>query len=68
MAIALFLCGSLLFERLQNVCPDCAWMNKFSLFVFGIIKLYLLKMRLASKTLPAPMLAYSVLSIQLVVS
>ena len=26
---------SLVFERLQNVCPDCDWMNKFSLFVFG---------------------------------
>ena len=68
MAIELFVCGSLLFERLQNVCPDCAWMNKFSLFVFGIFKLYLLKMPLAPKTVHVPMLAYSALSIQLVVS
>ena len=45
---------SFAFERFQNVCPDCDWMNKFSLFVFGIIKMYLLKMRLALKTVPVP--------------
>ena len=34
------------------MCPDCDLINTFSLFVFAIIKMYLVKMRLALKTVP----------------
>ena len=54
MAIELCLCGSLLFERLQNVCP--------------LDELRFHCLYLAHKTVPGPMLAYRALSLQLVVS
>ena len=59
---------SLAFERLQNVCLDCDWIIKFSLFVFGIIKMYSVKMHLALKTVPGPVSACSAPRLQLVVS
>ena len=43
-------------------------MNKLLLFVFDIIKTYLLKIRLAPKTVPGHMLDYNALRLQLVVS
>ena len=66
VAIELCLCGSL-----QIGCKMCVhWMNKFSLFVFGIIWHYLallkLRLGLAPKTVPGPMLACT--ELQLVVS
>ena len=41
-------------------------MNKFSLFVFGIIKMFSLKMRLALKIVPGPASACSAPRLQLV--